>query len=584
MSAGHRLQSIGRSPSFAAALFFIVLTWPLVAGGSARAGNIFDDDWTPPKRSETPAEKHVAPVPPPPDVPNPGAPERVAKPPVPPVNPPETVAVPSAGHPPAAREAQLALPDKATTATCRKLFKEVFADQLKDRSVPARRKLAQSLLDYAAKTKDAPADAFVLLTGAFEAAEEGASLRLSFSAAEKLAKAFDVDESATKIEAATKLWSAPAAPPTSVANVQATIDLVDQLASEDDFAAAMRLESSLQHVAPHITDAELKSAVQNHVKELGAMREAQSRLSASVEKLKASPDDAAANSAVGSYFCFTRSQWEKGLPFLAKGQDAAIKTLAVAELRKAEGAEAAAKMADGWWDAATKMTGGKRTKTLQHAAVLYRSALPDLSGLRQIAIEKRLAEAPATESVHRVDLLDIVDPAVDTVKGMWRLDDGVLFSDQGFSRIEFPYAPPEEYDFRVSFVIVRGNEGIGQICSSGEHQFTWIPGGWWNTISAFEMVRDQRGDGSNPTAKRAKHWLNSGQRITSVVKVRKGGFEGYINDQLISSWKTDYHDVSLNGDWRLRHGDALGFLQLNCSVKCDSAEVIEITGRGKSLR
>ncbi|MDB5330650.1 MAG: hypothetical protein JWP03_1801, partial [Phycisphaerales bacterium] len=514
MSDRRRLREGVGAHSIALALFLASLASAVFASGPARAGNIFDDDWTPPRRAETPA----APVTRPPDAPNPAATEPVAKPPT---APSETGASPTPHPSPSAPGARLPLPDKADTARCRKLFKEVFAEQLKDHSAPARRKLAQSLLDYAAKTKDAPADVFVLLTGAFEAAEDGASLRLSFSAAEKLAEAFDVDELATKIEAATKLWSSPAAPPASVANVQMTIDLLDRLASEEDFATAMRVEASLQHVAPRIADVELKSAVQNHAKDLGALREAQSKLNASVEKLKASPDDPLANTVVGGYFCFTRGQWEKGLPFLAKGQEPAIKALAAMELRKPEGAEAAAKIADGWWDAAAKMTGAKRTKTLQHAATLYRGALADLTGLRQIATEKRLAEAPSGDSVHRVDLLDIVDPAVDGVNALWRLDDGVLSSDQNHSRIEFPYVPPEEYDYRVSFVIVRGNEGIGQICSGAEHQFMWVPGGWGNTISAFEMIHDQRGDGNNPTLKRAKRWLNNGQRITCVVKVRK---------------------------------------------------------------
>jgi hypothetical protein len=544
----------------------------------ARAGNIFDDDWTPPKRAEAPREGPVVPVPPPPDGSNPATPERVAKPPMPPVASPEAVAAPPTN------EVRRPIPDKVNTARCRKLFKEVFAEQLKDHSVPARRKLAQSLLDYAAKTTDAPADAFVLLTGAIEAAEEGASLRLSFTAAEKLARSFDVDESATKVEVATKVWSASAAPPTSIANVQATIDLVDLLASEDDFGTAMRVESSLQHVAGRIADPELKSAVQNHVKDLGAMREARSRLSPSMEKLKGSPDDPAANFAVGAYLCFGRGKWERGLPFLAKGDNGVIKGLAAAELRKAEDAQAVSKLADGWWDAAAKLPGANRAKTLQHAANLYRSAVAGLSGLRRLGIEKRIAEAPAADSVHRVDLLDIVDPALDTVKGAWRLDDGVLTSEQDLSRIELPYVPPEEYDFRVSFVILRGNDGVSQICSSAEHQFMWAVGGWGNKISAFEMIRGERGDGNNPTAKRAKHWVNNGQRITSVVKVRKTGIEGYINDQLISSWKTDYSDVSLSGDCNLHHGNTLGLTMGQITAKIDFIELIEITGQGKNLR
>jgi hypothetical protein len=314
------------------------------------------------------------------------------------------------------------------------------------------------------------------------------------------------------------------------------------------------------------------------------MREAQSKLSVNIEKLKASPDDPATNAVVGGYLCFARGQWERGLPFLAKGQDAAIKTLAAAELRKAEGAEATAGIADGWWDAGAKMAGAKRTKTLQHAAALYRSALADLSGLRRLTIEKRIAEAPTAGDLRRIDLLDMLDISLDTVNGIWHLDDGVLTSEPfSNSRVEFPYAPPEEYDFRVGFVIVKGDQGPEQICTGADHQFLWINGAFGNTLCGFDLIQG-KAVVDNQTGKRAKRWFANGQRYMSVVKVRKSGVEAYINEKLVCSWKTNYSDMSLFDGWKIRHGDTVGLGAIDSVIKCDFAEVIEITGQGKSLR
>jgi hypothetical protein len=587
MSVSHRMYNVAGSPAVTVALICICLAWPLIAGGLARAGNIFDDDWTPPKR----AEKAVAPLLPPPDVSNSETSEPVAKPPMPPVASPEAVAAPPARLPPPSslQEGRLPVPGKTSTAQSRKLFKEVFSEQLKDRSVPARRKLAQALLNYAEKAKDAPADEFVLFTGAIEAAEEGASLRLSFSAAEKLAKAFDVDEFATKVEAAAKVWSAPAtpaAPTASVANVQSTFDLIDQLAREDDFAAAMALEASLQRAAGSIRDSELKSAVKNHLHDLGSIREARERLGPGLEKLKQLPDDPAGNFAVGAYLCFTRGQWEKGLPFLAKGDDAVMKALASAEVRGNDDSVAVAKLADGWWDAAAKMAGSKRTAVLQHAAALYRKSVDGLSGLRRLSIEKRLNDIPTATAARRIDLLEMLDPALDFVGGRLRLEDGILACDiSDVARVEFPYTPPEEYDYRVSFTITKGSEAVCQICSATDRQFGWTFGGWNNTITGFDLIQghtcEQPG---NTTGKRSKRWSVNGQRYTSVVKVRKSGVEGYINDQLISSWKTDYSDMSLHTGWELRRSNTLGFGAYQTAIQCDFAEVIEVTGHGKTLR
>ena len=35
-----------------------------------------------------------------------------------------------------------------------------------------------------------------------------------------------------------------------------------------------------------------------------------------------------------SYYCFLKNDWEKGLPYLAKGRDVTLKTLAQRELQE----------------------------------------------------------------------------------------------------------------------------------------------------------------------------------------------------------------------------------------------------------
>ena len=72
------------------------------------------------------------------------------------------------------------VPDRPDQVRVQALLKEVFASQLKDKSVAGRRRLAQTLISEAAKSTDHPADQFVLLGGAIDAAREGKSLPLCF--------------------------------------------------------------------------------------------------------------------------------------------------------------------------------------------------------------------------------------------------------------------------------------------------------------------------------------------------------------------------------------------------------------------
>ncbi|HET6249935.1 MAG TPA: hypothetical protein VFE47_19755 [Tepidisphaeraceae bacterium] len=541
---------------------------------TARAGSIFDDDYAPPKRQTPKADVQPAPTPdvkPPAPTPTPTPPE-VAKP-----NVVETPAPPIS-------TSRRSIPTKDEQTKCGKMFDEAFADQLKDKSPVARKKLSESLIKEAAKNSAVPVDYFVLLKGALNSAEEGSNLRLSFAAIDELTRSYKLDALAAKADAVEKVWSAATPATASVANVQSAFDIMDELLADDDFATAAKVASALQHGIGAIRDTELKSAVANRVRDFDVANVEREKISPSLEKLKTAPADAAANFAVGSFWCFTRGQWEKGLPYLARGNDPAIKSLATSEMLKSGDAEAAAKVADGWWDAASKMTALGKMKTQIHAAALYRGVIANIPGLRRLAIEKRIAETPSTDSPRRIDLLDIFDPAVGVVSGKWRMEGETLTCEPGeFSRVEFPYTPSEEYDFRISFVVIQENDAIEQLCYHAGHQFGWNMGGQHDTACGFERINGAGSD-RNPTARHNQHWLSNGKRYTSVVKVRKTGTEAFINEQPVSNWKTDYSDMATWPGWQLRHENALGLGAHDNSIKFDFAEVIEVTGQGKEIK
>ena len=145
----------------------------------------------------------------------------------------------------------------------------------------------------------------------------------------------------------------------------------------------------------------------------------------------------------------------------------------------------------------------------------------------------------------RIDLLKLIDPTVDALKGSWTLRDGKLTgAGNVFTRIEIPYEPPEEYDIRVVFKRVSGDRSVSVIGSAAAHQFTWTMGGSQNTTCGFEMIGDLgSSDPKNPTSKHAKSWLVNGQEAVCIVKVRKDGAEAYLDGKLISTWKTDYQSA-----------------------------------------
>ncbi|MCY3023194.1 MAG: PA14 domain-containing protein [Planctomycetota bacterium] len=182
-----------------------------------------------------------------------------------------------------------------------------------------------------------------------------------------------------------------------------------------------------------------------------------------------------------------------------------------------------------------------------------------------------------------VDLLALVDPGRDAVAGTWVLKPGEgLYSDLGkHSRIEVPYQPPEEYDYKTVFT--RRNSPLSdclvQLLSCKGRDFGYVLGGWRNTMAGFEDIGDKRCD-MNGSGACSPGWVTTGQRHTSVVQVRKDGLRAFLDGKLVSQWKTDYADMSTWREFKLRKTGVLGLATYEAEYCFHSAQLLEVTGKG----
>jgi hypothetical protein len=111
-------------------------------------------------------------------------------------------------------------------------------------------------------------------------------------------------------------------------------------------------------------------------------------------------EDPAANGVIGRHLCFTVGDWDKGLPFLAKGDQADVAEVAGEELRMLEDgkpdAEEVFALAGKWWAAADAedMPRSMRTAVQSHAGGLYESIRERLDDpLDRAMAQKRSAAA-----------------------------------------------------------------------------------------------------------------------------------------------------------------------------------------------
>jgi hypothetical protein len=147
-----------------------------------------------------------------------------------------------------------------------------------------------------------------------------------------------------------------------------------------------------QELGSRLTDtrlAELKQAESN-------LREAEAsfaRHQQAQQKLEQSEDDPEANGVAGHYLCFVRSEWQRGLPYLSRADESAVRSAARLELASPDNVTERIAVADAWLDVAeTAPEAIAQTTIRRHALDWYRNAEHDAEGLDGRKVESRIAE------------------------------------------------------------------------------------------------------------------------------------------------------------------------------------------------
>jgi len=179
-----------------------------------------------------------------------------------------------------------------------------------------------------------------------------------------------------------------------------------------------------------------------------------------------------------------------------------------------------------------------------------------------------------------VDLLSLIESQRDSVAGTWTVRDGSLIAEKAlFGRLEIPYQPPQEYDFRILFSRQDGSDSVTQILSRSGRSFGWTMGGSNNAVFGFETINGVSAAANQTTVKGAVG-LENGRKYTSVVKVRDQSVKAYLDGRLLSEWKTDYADMDIYKDWKLRNSSLLGLGSWNSTTVFHRVEMLEVTGKG----
>jgi len=116
------------------------------------------------------------------------------------------------------------------------------------------------------------------------------------------------------------------------------------------------------------------------------------KLAKAEETLRRKPDDTSSNDFVGRHWCFTKNNWPKGLPYLAKGGAMGFWTTAKQELELSTGKPASnagglVRLAQNWWKIASKSslsTPSEAAAIKKHSAEIYTRSVDSLTKVDDI--------------------------------------------------------------------------------------------------------------------------------------------------------------------------------------------------------
>ncbi len=201
--------------------------------------------------------------------------------------------------------------------------------------------LSAKLLKFGQNTKEEPDLRFVYLREARDLAARAADPNQSLSIIAEMSKTFAIEgeELAMKIAVLDTAGKAVRnlADPAAIVQVSKTIaeealKLLKETEAIDDYEQAMKLAAIADRATRKTGDASLSGLATRSLRRVERLQKEYAKHVDAAVTLAARPNDPEASRVMGSFRCFHKGDWAKGLPLLARCDDAKLKDLAAKDL------------------------------------------------------------------------------------------------------------------------------------------------------------------------------------------------------------------------------------------------------------
>ena len=259
---------------------------------------------------------------------------------------------------------------------------------------PAKKmQLAASLVKLADKTDDT-AERFVLLRQASELAASAGEVSQVLQLVDQMAEKYEIDRLAAQAYLLNGMVDAVGNEEQIQAYLVGSAAVIYDAVDAERFDVADSLSTAVCSVCQCPVGRPFRGEARERRQEFEMLRERWGGVQVARETLRLNPEDEKANTIVGEWHCLVRGEWDQGLPYLAKGTDRDLRTLAGRETQEApKEVKAQVAMADAWWDFANAAGQNRSSEWNGRAAYWYERAYPELdSPLVKAKVEKRLTE------------------------------------------------------------------------------------------------------------------------------------------------------------------------------------------------
>lgn len=292
---------------------------------------------------------------------------------------------------------RLPVPDRPAMQAAEKLIKDLFKSEYTSKKPEDRSALAKKLLAQGKDSPDDPAARYVLFHESREVAVSIGDAETALAAFRETARLFDVNRADEEAGLLSALANKVRTPEAAKLVIDAAVALIDSSIASDDYESAKRALALASASARKTQNVALITQLASRTREIDQLKRDFAGAQAAQEKLKTSPDDAEANLTLGKFYAFGKGDFERGLPYLAKGSDEQLAELVKREAAKPKDPTELAEIGDAWWTRGEKLQDASRDRINSRALYWYQLALqsPELKGLARTRLEQRVTQNSA---------------------------------------------------------------------------------------------------------------------------------------------------------------------------------------------